>query len=164
MIQINSNQKRVREGEIVEISWQCNGATDATLTIFNGYKTTTIPVEQSGVKKFRLNRSKHGTRFTISAIINGRTYRKAIAVGVRRSRNSDTSAGVKQQGKISQWWYYTRTRILNTWRMQPGNKRFAMSMVGILCGVMFLSSVFPRLFPVWILLATVYPLIVILKK
>ena len=62
----NIDRRTVTEGDVVELTWQCDGAESVTLTIDNGYRQTDIPLEISGTKRFRLNRSKGRTHLTIA--------------------------------------------------------------------------------------------------
>ena len=57
-----TDRTTVTEGEIVEVRWDCPGAESVDLTIDNGYKTSVIPLEIGGSKRFRLHRSKGRTR------------------------------------------------------------------------------------------------------
>ena len=80
----NIDRRTVTEGDVVELTWQCDGAESVTLTIDNGYRSTDIPLEISGTKRFRLNRSKGRTHLTIAVTMAGKVYRKKIDVRVKK--------------------------------------------------------------------------------
>lgn len=84
LIKIETDKRIVTEGEVIEVRWECPGASQASLNIYNGFKSTTLTIEPRGSKRFRVYRSKHGARFTLSAQIEGRTFRHATAVKVLR--------------------------------------------------------------------------------
>ena len=66
-----TDRTSLTEGEVITINWDCKSAERTELTIDNGYKATIIPLEVTGEKRFRLNRSKGRTRLTITAWVNG---------------------------------------------------------------------------------------------
>ena len=74
----------VTEGDVVEVKWDCTGSEQTVLTLDNGFRATEIPLEPSGTKRFRLNRSKGRTHLTIAVTMGGKTYRKKIAVRVKK--------------------------------------------------------------------------------
>ena len=76
------DKRTVTEGDVVQLNWQCLGAEKAELIIDNGFRTSIIPVETVGTKRFRLNRSKGRTQLTMAVDIDGKTFRKRISVWV----------------------------------------------------------------------------------
>ena len=54
-IDLSVDKTKVTEGDVVEMTWSCFAAEKVQLILDNGYKSSTIDVEPSGSKKFRLN-------------------------------------------------------------------------------------------------------------
>ena len=70
------------EGEVITVEWDCLDAERVELSIDNGFKASVVPLEKSGTKRFRLNRSKGRTRLTITAWVGGKSFSKTIKVRV----------------------------------------------------------------------------------
>ena len=47
----NIDQRTVNEGDVVELTWQCDGAESVTLTIDNGYRGLAEPVVATDADK-----------------------------------------------------------------------------------------------------------------
>ena len=73
----------VTEGDVVEVRWDCSGADRVELKIDNGYKASVLPLDITGTKRFRLNRSKGRTRLTITAHVGGKKYSKTLKVRIK---------------------------------------------------------------------------------
>ncbi len=148
----------VTEGEVVEINWQCEGAENVTLTIDNGFRTTEIPLETSGSKRFRLNRSKGKTHMTIAVTTQGKTHRKTIDVRVKKLANvkAETVDGNgKKIGLLRHQWQ----KILTSWHGFTAKLRFAMStlpegkqiiikLMAILGVLLIISLIWPKLYSI----------------
>lgn len=153
----------VNEGDIVEVRWDCTGADRVELKIDNGFKASVIPLEISGTKRFRLNRSKGRTALTITAWKDGDHGSKTLKVRVKEmpTTHADTLDGEgKKVSEPKQWWQQVRQRF----QALPPDKRMATVIALILCAVFLLALISPRLLMPGLGLLLVYLLYVIWKK
>lgn len=164
----------VTEGEVVEIRWQCPEAEKVALTIDNGMMATNIPLETTGTKRFRLNRSKGRTRLTICATRNGKDYKKTHRVKVKKMpvlRAETLDHKGRPQNALRQWWQKVMTkwhnyRAKNNYRLRqlPESKQVAVKGLAILGIAMLLSVVWHPLYNIGILLMVIYLTVVLLKR
>ncbi len=168
------DRRCVTEGDVVEITWQCEGAESVTLNINNGFRSTDIPLEISGSKKFRLNRSKGRTHLTLSVVIMGKRHEKKIHVRVKKMPTVHAET-VDQQGQhlsiFKQWWmkatdYLRNLRAKTRQSMQtlPEKKQLAVKALTIIGLTLIISAIWPKFYSFALLLITLYLLIVLLKR
>lgn len=164
----------VTEGEIVEVCWDCTGAQDVRLTLDNGFKATALPLEISGTKKFRLNRSKGRTSLTIAAVVEGKIYRKKLYVRVKKlkavkaetvdDRGRSMNALRRFWQSVVTKWRNFRVRFRLVYQQMPSEKQFATKTLGIILLVTLLSLFFPKLYSLGLLLVSLYLLRILIKK
>lgn len=164
----------VTEGEIVEVTWQCEGAEKVSLTIDNGYRTTGIPLTLNGNKRFRLHRSKGRTRLTIAATVDGKVYRKTHRVRVKEMpvlRAETVDHHGRRQSKLNLWWQQGLTKWHNFRNRQryllqalPERKQVAVRMLLILGGIALLSVIWPKLYGLGMIALMVYLGVILLKR
>lgn len=167
-----TDRTTVTEGEIVALQWSCPGASSVDLTIDNGYKTSVIPLEQSGDKRFRLHRSKGRTRLTLTAHVDGKAFSKVIRVKVKElpvTKAETVDYRGRTVSKLRQWFNLPKWQsLLMRYRMSrqamPKEKRLASNLLLILGGVMLLAAVFPMLLFVGLLGLAVYLMWIVLKR
>lgn len=162
------------EGEVITVTWDCKSAERTELTIDNGYKTTAIPLEVSGEKRFRLNRSKGRTRLTITAWVNGKSYSKTIKVRVNElpvTHAETLDSKGHTIGKPQQWlntlrdrWRLATSQYQRTWQAMPPQKQLASRVLMIIAGVLLVSLFAPALISLGLLILTGYLLWVMWKK
>lgn len=149
----NIDRRSVTEGDIVEINWQCEGAESVTLTIDNGYRTTDIPLEINGTKRFRLNRSKGKTHLILAVIIMGKRYTKKINVRVKPMPTTRTET-IDQQGRsipiVKRWWQQMLSRwhgskVYHAYKMLPETKQVIVKILLLLWLLIIISSIWPRI-------------------
>lgn len=170
-ITLSVDKTRVTEGDIVELSWSCENVDSVQFTLDNGYKTNTIPVEASGTKKFRLNRSKGRTHLVIGATLNGKTYYESVSVRVRKMKATKAenvydytgARGVRHNGLRTTWWNI-KSRFRMTWEHLPENKRLAYKMLLSLLLILTVSAFWPPFFRIASFLLIGYLFWVILKR
>ena len=169
------DKRIVVEGDVVTVTWNCAGADRVELTLDNGYKATVIPLELSGTKRFRLNRSKGKTSLTITAHVNGKPYKKTIKVKVTEMptmRAETVDEKGRHMGNMENWW---RQRVLPKWQAaksrrraafasMPPNKRLAVRILLLLALILLLARIFPILFFLGLIGIVVYLVWVILKR
>lgn len=168
------DRRTVTEGDVVELSWQCDGAESVALTIDNGYRTTDIPLEISGSKRFRLNRSKGRTHLTIAVTIAGKVYRKKIDVRVKKMptvRAETVDHRGNRVGWLSQWWqrmltkwHDFRTKLRLAMQSLPERKQVAVKMLLILSAVFIISAIWPKAYGTALLLLSIYLVVVLLRR
>ena len=152
----------VAEGDVVEIKWDCSGAERVELKIDNGYKATVLPLELSGSKRFRLNRSKGRTALTVTAWKDGKHGSKTIKVRVTEiptARAETVDSEGRKVGSVQQWWQRMRQRVQSL----PPEKQTATYALAILAATMLLAMFIPRVLLVGLLGLTIY-LVYVLRK
>ena len=153
----------VIEGDVVEVRWDCTGAERVELKIDNGYKATVLPLDISGSKRFKLNRSKGRTALTITAWKDGKHGSKTIKVRVTEMATTHAET-VDNEGRsvsgLKQWWQQRRLRAAAL----PPEKRMALRVATILAAAMLVGMIIPRLFLLGIAGLIVYLLYIIWKK
>lgn len=147
-MKLKIDKHRVTEGEVVEVRWDCRDlkkAEGATITIDNGFKKSSLPVEMSGSKKFRLNRSNGDTVITVSAVADGMSFSKEQKVTVRPQKkryDSYTTVGSHPANDFFKKIFGSLSlKIRGGWQSLPQDKRHAWVMLGILL-ICFVLSLF----------------------
>lgn len=158
------------EGEVITVEWDCLEAERVELSIDNGFKATVVPLEKSGTKRFRLNRSKGRTRLTITAWVAGKSYSKTIKVKVnempttRTETVGDDYAQRPPRDGLRGMWQNMTARYRSSWQMMPPTKQLATRILTILAASLLLSMLFPRLIVLGLLVVVVYLLWVVFKR
>lgn len=144
-----TDRTSLTEGEIIEITWDCHEAERVELTIDNGFKTTAIPLDLTGTKRFRLNRSRGKTKLTLTATVNGHDYSKTIKVKVAEMPTAHAET-VDDKGKTvsrgSQWLQDLGRRWRTTWQGMTPVKQLATKILVALAVLMLFSRLLPALF------------------
>ena len=170
----NIDKTTVTEGETVEIRWDCSGAETTNLIIDNGFKSSCMNVENTGNKKFRLNRSKGKTKLILEATFQGKKQCKEIRVRIKklkttRTRTINNEAYARQREEFSkknlnEKWHILKNSIRYSWQCLPENKRLAYKILGILLLIVLLIRISPRLVSLGLLILAGYLFFVIVKK
>lgn len=168
------DRRKVTEGDVVEITWQCEGAEEVALTIDNGYRQTEIPLETTGAKRFRLNRSKGRTHLTLAVAIAGKTYRKRIDVAVKKMptvRAETVDHWGRPVGWLRQWWqraltkwHDTRAKLRLAMQALPERKQVAAKMLMVLAVVLIASAVWPRIYGFALTILALYLLYILIRR
>ena len=167
-----TDRTTVTEGEIVEVRWDCPGAESVDLSIDNGYKTSVIPLETSGSKRFRLNRSKGRTRLVLTAHVDGKGFSKAIKVKVKEIPVTRAET-VDQRGNAMGWakrlwnqpkWQAMLTRYRQGRQAMPKEEKLASNLLLMLGAVLLLGAVIPFVLPLGLFALACYLLWVVLKR
>lgn len=168
------DRRTVTEGDVAEVTWQCDGAEQVTLTIDNGFRTASMPLASSGSKKFRLNRSKGRTRLTIAVVQGGRTFTKKLSVRVKKMpvmRAETVDHRGRRQSGFGLWWakqwgkirlFFGRLR--SELRTLPERKQLAAKLLAIMGVLLILSSVWPRVYSFGMLFLVGYLGFVLLRQ
>lgn len=164
----------VTEGDVVELTWDCPGSERTELTIDNGFRATQIPLETSGTKRFRLNRSKGRTHLTIAITMGGKTYRKKIDVRVKKMptvKAETVDHRGRKVGAAGQWWqgivtkwHDLRGKIRMALQALPERKQMAVKLLAIIGVALMLTAIWPRLYSVVLTLVIVYLFIVLIRR
>jgi len=168
------DRRTVTEGDVVEVNWQCVEAESVQLTIDNGFRSTDIPLETSGSKRFRLNRSKGKTHLTITVVIGGKSYHKRIDVRVKKMPTVRAET-VDQQGKrlgwLRQWWqkrltnwHDFRARMRQGMQALPERKQLAAKLLAIMGVILILSAIWPRMYSFGMMIMVAYLAYVMFKR
>lgn len=167
-ITFTTDTDTVTEGDVISIQWSCNPADSVRLIIDNGFKTNTIDVEASGIKRFRLNRSKGKTKLTIIALYNGKEASKTIKVKVKEMEviNAETvNDGRAYSGSHSMsWWKKTKMKLLYLWMTLPPTKKIVVIILNFLLVLLVMSLIFPRFLLFGLTMIIIYLTYFLLKK
>ena len=167
-ITFTTDTDTVTEGDVISIQWSCNPSDSVRLIIDNGFKTNTIDVEASGIKRFRLNRSKGKTKLTIIALYNGKEASKTIKVKVKEMEviNAETvNDGHAYSGSHSMsWWKKTKMKLLYLWMTLPPTKKIVVIILNFLLVLLVMSLIFPRFLIFGLTLIIIYLTYFLLKK
>ena len=158
-----TDRTSLTEGEIIEITWDCHEAERVELTIDNGFKSTVLPLDLSGTKRFRLHRSRGKTHLTITAWVGGRSYSKTIKVKVAEMPTTHAET-VDDKGRTvsraSQWLQDMGRR----WQGLKPEKKIAVTVLAILVLILLFLAMMPLMLPIGIIGLIVYLVIVIARK
>ena len=167
-ITFTTDTDTVTEGDVISIQWSCNPADSVRLIIDNGFKKNTIDVEASGIKRFRLNRSKGKTKLTIIALYNGKEASKTIKVKVKEMEviNAETvNDGHAYSGSHSMsWWKKTKMKLLYLWMTLPPTKKIVVIILNFLLVLLVMSLIFPRFLLFGLTMIIIYLTYFLLKK
>jgi len=166
-IDFKVDRKKVTEGEVVEINWNCPDADTVLFTLDNGFRKTDLPLERSGSKKFRLNRSQGPTNLVITASSQGRTSRKILSVKVRKLKPIEaeyTSYKRMDEHKFKEKWNEFRRRMKMSWNMLTPVKQLACKVLGLLMLMMTLTAISPRLMTIGMMLTVFYLMTVLFRR
>lgn len=167
-----TDRTTVTEGDIVEVRWDCPGAEGVDLTIDNGYKSSVIPLETSGSKRFRLNRSKGRTRLVLTARVDGKGFSKAIRVKVKEIPLTKAET-VDHRGKPMGWakrlwnmpkWQSFLTRYRQGRQAMPKEKKLASNLLLMLGAVLLLGTLIPFVLPLGLFALACYLMWIVLKR
>lgn len=162
-----TDRTSLTEGEIIEITWDCHEAERVEFTIDNGYKSTVIPLDLTGTKRFRLNRSRGKTKLTLTAWVNGKDYSKTIKVKVYEMPTVDAEtvdAKGRPVSKASQWWQTYRQRWRTSWQAMTPQKQLATKVLVALAVLMLFSRLLPALFFFGLIAIMIWMVVIITKR
>lgn len=164
----------VTEGDVVEVKWDCTGSEQTVLTLDNGFRATEIPLEPNGTKRFRLNRSKGRTHLTIAVTMGGKTYRKKIAVRVKKMPTLKAETVDHRGRKVSAiggWWqcvmtkwHDTRSKLHLAMQVLPERKQMAVKIMAIMGVGLILSAIWPILYGLVPMLVAGYLIYVLIRR
>ncbi|MBQ0006841.1 MAG: hypothetical protein KBS57_05500 [Alistipes sp.] len=138
-MKLKIDRSKVTEGDVVTVKWDAGRAksvTGAVITIDNGFRKAEIPVERSGEKKFRLNRSEGKTVIVFTAVADGKFLRAEQRVRVKAGRQYDSYTVVRENvfKRLGMW-------LKLFWQSIPHDKRHSWVMLFILF-LSFVLSIF----------------------
>jgi len=152
-MKLKVDRHRITEGGIVEVRWDCSdlkAVSGTTITINNGFRKSIIPVDSSGTKKFRLNRSEGATVISLSAEAGGKNVSRKQRITVRPlkepSKKYDSYTTVRKHPVLDFFKKMFDSLSWNTkarWQSIPPQKRHAWIMLGILLICFILSLFWP---------------------
>lgn len=161
------DRRTVTEGDVVEVRWKCDAAEQVILTIDNGYRSTAVPLDPEGTKRFRLNRSKGRTHLTISVTIAGKVYRKKLDVRVKKMptmRAETVDSRGRRQGRLKLWWQKQFAKYRQAMQVLPERKQMAVKMLVILGAVLILSAIWPQVYRLALPLLVAYLGVILLRR
>ena len=153
----------VTEGDVVEVRWDWSGADRVELKIDNGYKASVLPLDITGTKRFRLNRSKGRTALTITAWKDGKHGSKTIKVRVKEMPTTHAETVDEKgrtMGNLRQWWQQQKPRL----QAMPADKRIAMRILTLLGAILLVSLLLPAFLGIGLIALIIYLCYILWKK
>lgn len=168
------DRRCVTEGDVVEISWQCEGADSVMLSLDNGFRSIQIALDLTGSKRFRLNRSKGRTKLDLTARIQGKDYHKVIKVKVKKMPTVKAET-LDSNGRSLNWPRQLWQKVVTKWHelsakfnlmLQglPLKKQIAAKLLLVIALLLILSAIWPRFYSFALTLVAVYLAVVLLRK
>ncbi len=152
-----TDRTSLTEGDVITVTWDCHEAERVELTIDNGYKATAIPLDLSGEKRFRLNRSKGKTKLTITAWVGGKNYSKTIKVKVNELRatraetvGDDYASRLPKKG-LAAWWQEVTMRWNMAWQAMTPTKKLATRVLLVIAAILLLWPLLRWILPLGLL-------------
>lgn len=152
-----TDRTSLTEGDVITVTWDCHEAERVELTIDNGYKATAIPLDLSGEKRFRLNRSKGKTKLTITAWVGGKNYSKTIKVKVNELRATraetvgDDYASRPPKKGLAAWWQEVTMRWNMAWQAMTPTKKLATRVLLVIAAILLLWPLLRWILPLGLL-------------
>lgn len=165
-----TDRTSLTEGDVITVTWDCHEAERVELTIDNGYKATAIPLELSGEKRFRLNRSKGKTKLTITAWVGGKNFSKTIKVKVSEmptthaeTVGNDYANRPPKEGLAGKW-QELKVRWQAAWQAMPPTKKLATRVLLAIAAILLLWPILRWILPLGLMALCAYLLWFIWKK
>ena len=97
---LETDKKRVKEGEFIEIRWECASCPDSLILILDsGYKSDKLVVSDNGSTKIAIPRCKRKFHISLAASVSGKKVTKETTIHVLNVR----SGKEKATSKIGKW-------------------------------------------------------------
>lgn len=105
------DKKKAKEGEFVEIRWECTSCPDSLLLILDsGYKSDKLVVSDSGSTKIATPKCKRKFQISLVATVSGKKVTKETSIHVLNVRSGKEKAASKV-GK----WKLSREKAYASW-------------------------------------------------
>lgn len=180
-ISFDIDRKQVQEGESVTVSWSCESPDMVTLTVVDGVKSV-HQLGDSGTRVIPATGNADKIVLTLRASIAGKTEEKTATVKVKRKvvkaeRVNSTPYGKKERtgngssknnpinlSRIKNWWQRTKDKYKTAWSYMPETKKLATKILGMMLALTILSSIWPKLFSLGLLLIVGYLGWILIKR
>lgn len=120
-IQFNIDKTKVKTGEYVTVTWQCEGPDAVSLTIDNGSSTNSLQLPDSGSRSIVMEKGK--TTLRLKAIFNGKAEQKELTVKVEEPKAAKKPRARKATSRRlrspKELWYGFKAG----WNMLPEKRR-----------------------------------------
>jgi len=170
----NIDRNTVTEGDVVELSWQCESAEKIVLTLDNGFRSSRIPLEPIGSKRFRLNRSKGRTRLTLTVTLQGKEYSKTLHVRVKKMPTTHAETIDSHGHKITRlkrWrqsllpkWHSRQARHKQAFLALPERKQVALVLLSLVGIVLLVGALWPPFSRIGSLAIILYLVFILFKR
>ena len=158
-IEFKVDRKRVKEGDIVVVTWNCNLPDSVTLIIDNGYNISRIQLPDSGTRSVLIQRSKGKTTLRLSVVQGGKVEYKEVDVKVKNISLTNDNGHRTYQGNstsstssLSGWFGRLKYKIslfiqrfTYGWRVMPENKRRTYKILLAVLIVLWIAVIFQRI-------------------
>lgn len=148
-IQFQVGKTKVREGDYVVISWQCDSPDAVSLTVDNGLSPYNVQLADSGSRSVTIEKSKgKKTVLRLNVVYNGKVERKELEVKVEEVR--EAKAPKARQARPARSfrnpfrnfkanWNSFKYRLRYGWQVMPEKKRriYKAIMYGLLAVWLF---------------------------
>lgn len=169
------DKTKVTEGDIVQVKWKCPKGEGVRITIDNGFKSSSIDVEEKGTKKFRINRSNGQTVISLDATVKGKPVNRKIAIKVKAPK-TETNNGYDSYERLDNNKFKTflnnikekckslKYKFKMFWQSLPPQKKQAYILLLIIFVIMIVSSFYPRIIFYGMTVLSLYLLWTLMKR
>lgn len=120
--------KRAKEGDWVDVSWECDTPDAVSLTTDNGYKTDRINLADSGTTRVYIPKSKGKMKMSLTAVMGTNKESRTESIGVKNRKTAKAKpAGI---GRFQMWrekmrarWCQTKAQVQYAWTYLPKKKK-----------------------------------------
>ena len=174
-VSFSIDKKKVREGEYITVSWDCQEPDQVSLTVEDGAKTV-LHLGDRGSRVVQASGNADKITLTLRASIAGKTESRSETVKVERKvlkaemprKEKRTGQRRKHSGPdftgVKNWWNRTKGMFSYSWSALPDTKKLASKLLGILMLIMLLTSFAPKLFPLGMIALVGYLTLVIIRR
>lgn len=149
-ITFNSDKTKAREGEYINVSWSCEGPDAVSLTIDNGYNSSSMQLADSGSRAILLTKSKGKTVLRLKAVFNRKAEVSEIAVKVEAPKPEKKAKAPKAKKPrkpiknpfktLKSSWTTFWSRMKYGWQMLPPRKRRTYKILFLVLFILWLLT------------------------
>ena len=145
IMKIQVDKHLMRAGDVVEVTWEARGCTDASIIMHTGNNETRIAVPEVGTKKFRLKGVTHINWIGIAGNEYGKVREQRSYIFVYGKPKTDEftymNGSEPWHGKVNSLWY----RMKSVWGAYPVEKKRLYWILLALMLYQFIMSASPEL-------------------
>lgn len=163
-MKIQVDKHIMRAGDVVEVTWEARGCTDAAIIMHTGNNETRIAVPEVGTKKFRLKGTTHLNWIAIAGNEYGKNKQQRSFICVYGKPKTDEftymDGSEPWHGKLNSFWY----RMKSTWGAYPQEKKRLYWILLALMAYQFIMRTSPELASILLMGIIIYIFFQIIKR